>query len=307
MIVTKAIIPAAGLGTRFLPATKTIPKEMIPLVDKPAIQYVVEEGVKSGIKCFVLVTGRHKGVMEDHFDIHPELESILDERAKKGILGPINSIIQNASFLSVRQKEPLGLGHAILTARHAIGKEYVSVFLPDDIITGSVPGMAQLIKVASQEKCSVIAVQEVPMSEVSRYGIISIKKQFSPNLFQVKQLIEKPKEKDAPSNLAIIGRYVLSPGIFDALEETRSGAIGEIQLTDGIQNLLHSGERVFAYKIQGTRYDTGTILGWLQANISFALKHPQYAGPMMEYLQKLDKDFLVMEGKAESFKHRAII
>ncbi len=299
MIVTKAIIPAAGWGTRFLPATKSIPKEMLPLLDKPAIQYIIEEGVKSGIKQFIIVTSKNKNSLEDHFDILPELENVLKSKNRIKLLGNLPKLIEAAQFMYVRQRKALGLGHAVLTARSAFKKEYVSIFLPDDIITGMNPGMAQLIKVASQEKCSVVAVQEVPFDKVSRYGVIAVKKQFSPNLFQVRELVEKPAEKDAPSNLAIVGRYVLSPDIFDSIEDISNGSTGEIQLTDGIQNLLLSGEKVFAYKIQGTRYDIGNPIGWLKANISLALKHSEYSNDITKFLTELDRDLLTIQGKAE--------
>ena len=299
MIVSKAIIPAGGLGTRFLPATKTTPKEMLPILDKPAIQYIVEEGFKSGIKNFAVVTGKNKSAIEDHFDTYPELENFLKSKNKEELLEGISKIIQATNFMYVRQREPLGLGHAIWTARHVIGKEYVGVFLPDDIITGTVPAMAQLMQIASQEKCNVLAVQEVPIDQVSRYGVISIRKQFSPNLFQVRDLIEKPKVSDAPSNLAIVGRYILSPAIFDVLEDLKIGTGGEIQLTDAIQALLLSGEKVFAYKVQGERYDVGTPMGLLRANLDFALRHPKYSEEVLGYLKQLDKDFVVMQGQAE--------
>jgi len=300
MTVRKAIIPSAGLGTRFLPATKSIPKEMLPLIDRPAIQYTVEEGIRAGIENFVLVTGKNKHAIEDHFDINSELNTILKHRGKSDLISSVSKIIEEANFTSVRQREPLGLGHAIWTARHAIGKEHLAVFLPDEIITGKVPAISQLIKISQQEKCNVVAVQEVPLEDVSRYGIIAIKKQFSPNLFQVKSLVEKPTPTETPTNLAIIGRYVLSPNIFDALEETQASAGGEIQLTDGIQNLLTRGEKVFAYKIQGTRYDSGTLMGWLKANVALALKHPKYSQEMLQYLRDIDRDLLVMEGRAEA-------
>jgi len=281
MLVTKAIIPAAGLGTRFLPATKVVPKELLPLVDKPSIQYVVEEGVKSGIKNFIVVTSKNKDMIVDH------------------LTTDLSKNISNSNFIYVRQSEPLGLGHAVWSARHAVGKEYISIMLPDDIITGAEPGLGQLVKVAAQEKCSVIAVQEVPRSEVSRYGVIDVKKQFSPNLFQVRDLVEKPKPDDAPSCLAIVGRYILSPGIFEALEQTGAGAIGEIQLTDGIQNMILNGEKVFAYRIKGERYDTGTPIGLLKASIAFALKNPAYSQEMSEFLGQLDRELLLMQGKSE--------
>jgi UTP--glucose-1-phosphate uridylyltransferase len=299
MAVTKAIIPAGGLGTRFLPATKVMPKEMLPILDKPAIQYIVEEGIGSGIKNFIIVTGKNKSIIEDHFDTCPELLNFLKSKKKEDLIEDISKVVKAANFMYVRQKEPLGLGHAVWTARHVIGREQVAVFLPDDIITSTVPTMGHMIKIAQQEKCNVVAVQEVPIDEVSRYGVIGIRKQFSPNLFQVKELVEKPSIAEAPSNLAIVGRYVLSPGIFDVLEEQRIGTGGEIQLTDAIQTLLLSGEKVFAYKIQGNRYDTGTPFGLLKANLDFALKHPKYSDHMMAYLQKLDREFLVMQGQAE--------
>ncbi|MBX9831133.1 UTP--glucose-1-phosphate uridylyltransferase GalU [Candidatus Babeliales bacterium] len=305
MGVTKAIIPAGGLGTRFLPATKTSPKEMLPILDKPAIQYIAEEGIRSGIKNFVVVTGKNKNVIEDHFDTNPELENFLSARDKGHLLDEINKVVNAADFIYVRQKEPLGLGHAVWTARHVIGDEPMAIFLPDDIIAGNTPAMSQLIQVAMQEKCNVVAVQEVPMDQVGRYGIVAIRKQFSPNLFQVKELVEKPSIAQAPSNLAIVGRYVLSPNIFKALEEQRVGAGGEIQLTDAIQSLLFAGEKVFAYKVQGTRYDIGTPLGLLKANLDFALKHPKYSEQILEYLRKLDKDFVVMQGKAQALSKGA--
>lgn len=297
-MVTKAIIPAGGLGTRFLPATKTTPKEMFPILDKPAIQYIVEEGLKSGIKNYIVVTGKNKVVIEDHFDNYPELENFLESKKKKDLLEGLTKIINATNFIYVRQKEPLGLGHAIWTAKHVIGKEYIAVFLPDDIIIHPVPAISQLMQVAQQEKCNVVAVQEVPLNNVSSYGVIGIRKQFSPNLFQVKELVEKPSPADAPSNLAIIGRYILSPSIFEALDELKIGANGEIQLTDAIQTLLLSGEKVFAYKIQGVRYDIGNPMGLLKANIDMALRNPKYADTLLEYLKELDRDRVVMEGKA---------
>ena len=298
-MITKAIIPAGGLGTRFLPATKATPKEMLPVLEKPAIQYIVEEGVRSNIKTFIVVTGKNKNSIEEHFDPYPELDHYLAARKKADLVDGINKVIHAANFIYLRQKEPLGLGHAVWSAKHIIGKEQVAIFLPDDIITGPNPCMAQLMQIAVQEKCNVVAVQEVPMDTVSNYGVIGVRKQFSPNLFQVKELVEKPRPGDAPSNLAIVGRYVLSPNIFNALDEMNIGANGEVQLTDAIQNLLLSGEKVFAYKIQGTRYDVGTPMGLLKANIDMALRNPKYADAILEYLTTVDRDLLVMEGKAQ--------
>lgn len=301
----KAIIPAAGLGTRFLPATKAVPKEMLPLLEKPAIQYIIEEGVRSEINNFIVVTGSRKASIEDHFDLDLELENHLQMHDKAHFTAALSKILETADFTYVRQKEPLGLGNAIWSARHAVGKEKVAIFLPDEIITGTVPGMSQLIKIAQQEKCSVIAVQEVPMSEVSKYGVVAIKKQFSPNLFQVKSVVEKPNETDAPSNLIIVGRYVLSNNIFDSLKEVTPDSRGEYQLTDGIQHMIAHGEKVFAYKIQGDRYDVGTPLGWIKANIALALKHPHYSQDLSEYLQSLERNMLIMQGQAEQLGKRS--
>lgn len=298
-MITKAIIPAGGLGTRFLPATKTTPKEMLPLLDKPAIQYIVEEGIKSGIKHFIVVTGKNKSGIEDHFDSAPDLELHLRAKHKEELLEGITKIINAADFTYVRQREPLGLGHAVWTARHLVGKEPVAVFLPDDIINNNIACMGQLIQVSMQEKCNVVAVQEVPMEQVSNYGVIAVRRQFSPNLFQVKELVEKPSIADAPSNLAIVGRYVLSPSIFPILEEQRLGIGGEIQLTDAIQTLLLSGEKVFAYKIQGTRYDIGNPMGLLKANIELALRHPKYGQEILDYLKTVDREYVMMQGQAD--------
>lgn len=278
MLITKAIIPAAGRGLRFLPATKAVPKELLPLIDKPAIQYVVEEGVSSGIKDFVFVTSKDKRAIIDHFS-----EDF-----------PIN-------FVDVRQNQRLGLGHAIWTARHAIGDNHIAVMLPDDIFIGAEPGLGQLIKVAIQEKCSVVAVQEVSRAEVGRYGIVDVKKQFSPNLFQLRDVIEKPAPDEAPSCLAIVGRYVLAPSIFEALEQTSSGAIGEIQLTDGIQKMILGGEKVFAYKIKGVRYDAGTPFGLLRSSVMLALRSPKYSRAMLEFLSELDRELIALQGKSEIF------
>ena len=298
MKVTKAIIPAGGIGTRFLPATKTTPKGMLPILDKPAIQYIVEEGAKSGMETFVVVTGKSEKTIEDHFDTNPALDLFLKEKNKLSYIEGLNKIIDSTNFIYVRQKNPLGLGHAVWTAKTVVGKEYVSVMLPDEIILSQVPAILQLMQIAHQEKCNVVGVQEIPIEHASRYGIIGIKRQFSPNLFQVKELVEKPKISDAPSNLALIGRYVLSPNIFDILGEAKIGANGEIQLTDAIQTLLYAGEKVFAYKIQGTRYDVGNPLGLLQANLDFALRDPQYSAKMLDYLRNLEKDYIVLQGQA---------
>jgi UTP--glucose-1-phosphate uridylyltransferase len=298
MVITKAIIPAGGLGTRFLPATKTTPKEMLPILDKPAIQYIAEEGSRAGIKTFVVITGKNKKSIEDHFDDASSLDLLPKDKNKEGCFDGLNKIIDSTNFVYIRQRSPLGLGHAVWSASHVINKEHVAVMLPDEIIISQIPAIAQLMQIAQQEKCNVVGVQEIPLDQVPKYGIIGIKKQFSPNLFQVKELVEKPTIANAPSNLAMIGRYVLSPNIFSILEETGVGYAGEIQLTDAIQALLYSGEKVFAYKIQGNRYDVGNPLGLLKANLDFALRHEQYSAPMLEYLQSLERDMIIMQGQA---------
>jgi UDP-glucose pyrophosphorylase len=268
--------------------TKSIPKEMLPLLNKPAIQYIVEEGLASEISQFYMVTSRDKQAIANHFDIAPDLETILKERNQDKLLSSVDKIIRAAHFSYIRQSEPLGLGHAVMMARHSIGKEHFGIFLPDDIITSPTPALLQLIKIARQEKASVIAIQEVPNDCVSSYGIISVKKQITPNLFHVGSLVEKPQQKDAPSNLAIIGRYVLSHKIFTALDEVGTYATSELQLTDGINQMIKNGEKVFAYKVQGTRYDVGNPIGWVKAIIGLALQNPQYAPHIRSYLKDLD-------------------
>lgn len=288
MEITKAIIPAAGLGTRFMPYTKAVPKEMLPLLNKPAMQYIIEEGLASDIKQFNIISSRDKQAIANHFDIDQGLELFLQEHGKAELLSSINRIIRTAHFTYVRQPEPLGLGHAVWLARHMICKEYFGVLLPDDIIIGKPAGLEQLLRIARQEKASVIAVQEVPPDMVSHYGVIAVKKQITPNLFQVSHLVEKPEPKDAPSNLAIIGRYVLSHKIFQALDEMNVYTAHEMQLTDGIAQMMKYNEKVFAYKIQGTRYDIGTPIGWLKASIGLALQHPEYASHIKKYIDELD-------------------
>jgi len=298
-MVTKAIVPVAGTGSRFLPSSRSVPKEMLPVLEKPALQYAVEEGVRSGIKNFVMVTGKNREMIQSHFDPMSERDFMTLPQSSQHALSSLHKSVYAADFTYVPQHEPAGLGHAVWSARHAIGKEHCAIMLPDDNIHGPLPGIAQLIKVAQQEKCNIVAVQEVPGKDLSRYGVIAIKKQFSPNLFQVKELVEKPSAAHAPSNLAIVGRYVLSPSIFESLEDLNAQSTGEVQLTDGIQNLLFSGEKVFALKIQGARYDIGNPLGYLKASLAFALKSSQYQEEMTQYLSELDRDMLVMQGKAE--------
>lgn len=285
MSISKAIIPAAGLGTRFLPFTKAVPKEMLPLLNKPAIQYIIEEGIASALSTFLIVTGKGKQAIEDHFDPDYDLEMLLKEHGKSDLIASLKKIEKAAQFYYVRQQEALGLGHAVWTARHFIGKEYFGVFLPDDIIISKTPAFEQLVKIARQEKASIIAVQEVPNETVSSYGIIGIKKQITPNLFQVSHVHEKPERKDAPSNLAIVGRYILSHKIFASLESIDIDAKGELQLTDAIAHMMHNNEKVFAYKIQGIRYDIGTPLGWIKATIGCALQDQQCSKHISELLE----------------------
>lgn len=284
MDITKVIIPAAGIGTRFLPFTKAIPKEMLPLLNKPAIHYIVQEGVASGIEQFLLITSRNKQSIANYLDASPELELFLKEKDKLDSIAGIEKLLRAAQFVYIRQTEALGLGHAVWTARNLVSKEYVGICLPDDIIINKQPALAQLIRIARQEKASVIAVQEVPSEMVTSYGVIAVKKQITPSLFQVADLVEKPAAKDAPSNLAIIGRYVLSHKIFQALDEIGTHANGELQLTDGISQMMKNNEKVFACKIQGTRYDIGTPVGWVKAIISLASQHPDYAPHIKEFI-----------------------
>jgi UTP--glucose-1-phosphate uridylyltransferase len=288
MNITKAIIPAAGLGTRFLPFTKAIPKEMLPLIEKPAIQFIVEEAINSGINNFTIVTSAAKHAVENHFDTNPGLEALLREKNAYQLLESTEKMFQAVNFTYVRQPDPLGLGHAVWMARSTVGKEYFGVLLPDEIFIAKEPCLAQLIKIAQQERASVVAVQEVPHECVSSYGVITIKKQITPKLFQVANLIEKPSQKDAPSNLALTGRYVLSHKIFNSLEQMAPYATNELQLTDGISHMLGNGEKVFAYKVQGIRYDIGKPLGWIKAVLGTALQDPRYAHYIREFLADLD-------------------
>lgn len=285
MDITKVIVPAAGLGTRFLPYTKAVPKEMLPVGNRPAIHLIAEEALAASLTNFLIITGKGKEAITDYFDSSPYLEQLLKENNKSDLLKSVDRIARAAHMTYIRQPEPMGLGHAVFMARHAIGKEYCAIMLPDDIIFSKQPGIGQLMRIARQEKTSVIAVQEVPMEEISNYGVIAVKKQITPNLFQVSHLVEKPNQKDAPSNLAIVGRYVLSHKIFPALEQVSSYATNELQLTDAISCMLHNNERVFAYKIQGTRHDLGTPLGWLKANIQYGMQNPETAQQLRNWYQ----------------------
>jgi UTP--glucose-1-phosphate uridylyltransferase len=288
--VKKAVLPAAGKGTRFLPATKAIPKEMLPIADKPLIQYAAEEAVASGVETLVIVTGRGKAVIEDHFDFNLELEHELAGKGKKDLEKMIREIADMVRVCYTRQKEPLGLGHAVLMAREMVGEEPFAVMLPDDIIASQVPCLEQLLRVYRATGGAVVAAQEVPLEKVSAYGIFVAEpvkdRQWKGRLYRVHDVVEKPKPKEAPSRLAVIGRYVLLPEIFDFLEETCAGAGGEIQLTDGMRELAHR-RPMYAYVFEGSRYDAGDKLGFLQATIEMALQNPELGPRFREYLRGL--------------------
>ena len=288
MRIRKAVLPAAGLGTRFLPATKAQPKEMLPIVDKPTIQYVVEEAAASGIEDIIIVTGRGKNAIEDHFDRSLELEIALERKGKDGQLKEIQRISELASFCYVRQKEPLGLGHAILVARALVGNEPFAVLLGDDIIDAEVPCLRQMISVFDKYRSSIIAVQQVPREETSSYGIID-HKPVGDSVYRIEDLVEKPTPDTAPSDLAIIGRYILTPEIFDALEQTLPDEGGEIQLTNGLRILLRT-QAIYGLAFRGRRYDAGSKLGFLKATVQFALKRPDLAPGFRSYLKTLDLD-----------------
>jgi UTP--glucose-1-phosphate uridylyltransferase len=290
MRVRKAVFPAAGWGTRFLPATKAQPKEMLPLVDKPIIQYAVEEAVAAGIEQVIIVTSSQKRAIEDHFDLNYELERLLEDKGEIEKLRQVRAISDLVQIAYVRQKEQLGLGHAVLMAKDLIGHEPFAVLLPDDVVIGDRPAIGQLIHAYQQTHGSVLAVAEVPADETSRYGIVGTTPPADttdPRLHQVTRLIEKPASGTAPSNLAIIGRYVLTPKIFDKLEQTQRGAGGEIQLTDAIEALM-AEQSVFAYEFEGTRYDAGTTMGWLKATIELALARPDLATELRAHLRGLE-------------------
>jgi UTP--glucose-1-phosphate uridylyltransferase len=286
--IRRAIFPAAGLGTRFLPATKAQPKEMLPLVDKPIIQYAVEEAVSSGLKNLIIVTGRGKNAIEDHFDVSYELEKILEERGKSDLLNLVRAVSDMVHIAYVRQKEALGLGHAILVTEDLVNNEPFAVLLGDDVIEAEVPCIRQMIEVYERYHCSVVAIMEVPREEVKRYGIIDAKAlDGDGSVFEIRDMVEKPAIADAPSNLAIIGRYILTPSIFEALQETSRGSGGEIQLTDGLRRLL-AREQIIGYRFRGKRHDAGEKLGFLQATVEFALKSEELGAAFRDYLKKLE-------------------
>jgi UTP--glucose-1-phosphate uridylyltransferase len=287
--IRKAVFPAAGLGTRFLPATKAQPKEMLVLVDKPVIQYGVEEAVASGVENIVIVTGRGKNAIEDHFDVNIELESFLDQRGKKEQLAEIRKISQMIKLAYVRQGEPLGLGHAVLVTKDLVGDEPFAVILGDDVIDATPPALRQMIDVFERVGGPVLAVERVPPEDVSSYGVVAIDEteDLGGGVHRITDLVEKPRREEAPSNLAIIGRYILTPDIFPALESTVSDRTGEIQLTNGLRRLLKD-RPIYAYEVQGVRHDTGNKLGFLKALVYFALRRPDLAEPFRRYLASLE-------------------
>jgi len=287
--IKKAIIPAAGLGTRFLPATKAMPKEMLPIVDKPTIQYIVEEAIASGIEDIIIVTGKHKRAIEDHFDNAFELEANLLEHEKFDLLNKVQAPA-NVDIHYIRQKEPLGLGHAIWCARKFIGNEPFAVLLGDDIVSSEVPCLAQLISHFDEVQSSVIGVQKVPIEDVHRYGIID-PISTDERLMKVRQFVEKPNQADAPSQFGIVGRYILTPAIFSLLEDQKIGAGGEIQLTDAIERLNRS-EPVYAYNFEGKRYDIGEQLGFIETTIAFALERPELRQGVEDILKKYVKSLV---------------
>ena len=286
--VRKAIFPAAGLGTRFLPATKAQPKEMLPLVDKPIIQYGVEEALASGVENIIIVTGRGKNAIEDHFDVAFELESFLEARGKTDLLAEIRKISDLINVAYVRQGEPLGLGHAVLMTAPLVGDEPFAVVLADDVIDAAPPALAQMIKVYEEVDGPVILVERMPPDQVSNYGVIAAET-IRPGVYRITDLVEKPPRDQAPSDLAIIGRYILTPDVFDALRAIKEDRTGEIQLTNGLKHLLKS-RPIYACEVTGVRHDTGNKLGFLKAVVYFALRRPDLAGPFRDYLKSLNPE-----------------
>lgn len=285
-VIRKAVFPAAGLGTRFLPATKAQPKEMLPLVDKPIIQYGVEEAVASGVTNIILVTGRGKNAIEDHFDVSVELETFLEARGKTELLAEIRKISNLINVSYVRQGEPLGLGHAVLVSWPLVGDEPFAVILGDDVIDARPPALQQMIDVFKEVKGPILAIERVPPDDVSAYGIIDAE-EIRPGVYQIRDMVEKPPRNEAPSDLAIIGRYILTPDIFPALEATATDRTGEIQLTNGLRRLLKE-RPVYGCRIDGVRHDTGNKLGFLKAVVYFALRRSDLAQPFADYLRQID-------------------
>jgi UTP--glucose-1-phosphate uridylyltransferase len=286
-IITKAVFPVAGMGTRFLPATKASPKEMLPIVDKPLIQYAVEEAVAAGITELIFVTGRSKRAIEDHFDKAYEMEAELEARGKTKMLEVLRGIIPpSVTCVYIRQAEALGLGHAVLCAKQVVGNDPFAVLLADDLLDGNPPVLKQMVDLYAHYHSSVIGVQDVPREETSAYGIVDAK-ELEEGIYKINSIVEKPKPEEAPSTLGVVGRYILTPRIFSHLESVRAGAGGEIQLTDGIASLLKQ-EQVLAYAYKGIRYDCGSKIGYLKATIQFALKHPEVNVEFRDYLSSLE-------------------
>jgi UTP--glucose-1-phosphate uridylyltransferase len=288
MKVRKAVFPAAGLGTRFLPATKAQPKEMLPLVDKPIIQYGVEEALSAGCDQIIIITGRGKQAIEDHFDVSYELEKMLEDKKKTELLQIVRQISDMIHVAYVRQKEALGLGHAVMMARELVGHEPFAVLLADDVVDAPVPCLKQMMNVFDEKQCSVIATQKIAGKAISAYGVLDVMPVdgYNGRLFEIKNMVEKPKFDEAPSDLAIIGRYILTPTVFQTLSETPLGTGGELQLTDGMRILLKK-EKMYAYVYEGRRHDTGDKLGFLKATVEFALKRKDLGDPFREYLKGL--------------------
>jgi len=286
MKIRKAVFPAAGLGTRFLPATKSMPKEMLTLVDKPLIQYGVEEAVASGIESILIVTGRDKASIENHFDISFELEQVLRERGKTKILEEVRALSEIAKISYTRQKQALGLGHAIYQAKEFVGDEPFAVMLPDDVLDAKTPALGQLIKIYEKYDAPVIATMQIAGEAISRFGVIDAE-EVEPNVFKIRDVVEKPKFEDAPSDMAVIGRYIFTPEIFAALENTKPGAGGEIQVADAIRELLEKGRPFYAAKLDGVRHDAVDKLGFLIATVEFALQREDLGADFREYLKNL--------------------
>lgn len=292
--IKKAIIPAAGLGTRFLPATKAQAKEMLPIVDKPTLQYIIEEAIESGIEEILIVTGRNKKCIEDHFDRSVELELELEKKGKSDMLKMVQDISNMVNIHYIRQKEPKGLGHAVHCAKSFIGNEPFAVLLGDDIVDAKTPCLKQMINAYDEYKTSILGVQEVDKDKVNKYGVLDVK-HIEDRVYKVKDMIEKPTIEEAPSNIAILGRYIITPAIFDILENQEAGKGGEIQLTDALQTLV-TKEAIYAYSFEGRRYDVGDKLGFLEATVDFALKRPELRNDFVEFLksksEKIDENIL---------------
>lgn len=286
MKIRKAVFPAAGLGTRFLPATKASPKEMLPLVDKPLIQYGVEEAVASGIESILIITGRDKSAIEDHFDISYELEQVLQERGKTDLFKLARSVSEIAKITYTRQKQALGLGHAIYQAKDFVGDEPFAVVLPDDIMDAEVPALRQLMEVYEKYNAPVMATMQIEGEAISRFGVIDAE-EIEPNVYKIRDVVEKPKYEEAPSDLAVIGRYIFTPELFGALEQTKPGAGGEIQVADAMRLLLKENRSFYAVKLDAVRHDAGDKLGFLIATVEFALKRPDLAPEFVKYLKSL--------------------